>query len=100
MATKTANNTKTLLTVKVDKQLKAKAQKTAEGIGLPLGTVVNGFLRQFVVDKSMLFSFPEIPNARLRKIIAESERDLAAGKNMSPVFTNAEDAIAYLHKQR
>ncbi len=100
MATKTATNTKTLLTVKVDKQLKAKAQKTADDIGLPLGTVVNGFLRQFVVDKSMLFSIPEIPNARTRAILRKADEDRKTGKNVSPAFSNAKDAIAYLRSHR
>ncbi|MES2226084.1 MAG: type II toxin-antitoxin system RelB/DinJ family antitoxin [Patescibacteria group bacterium] len=100
MTTKAAINTKTLLTVKVDKQLKARAQKTAEGIGLPLGTVVNGFLRQFVQEQAMTFSIPEIPNASLQKTLKETERDIAARKNLSSKFSDVDDAIAYLRSHR
>jgi antitoxin component of RelBE/YafQ-DinJ toxin-antitoxin module len=42
---------KTLLTVKVDKNLKADAQVTADRLGLPLGTIINAFLMQLVRDQ-------------------------------------------------
>lgn len=40
---------------------------------------------------------PEIPSARLIKAIKRAERNLKEGKH-SPVFDNAEDAIAWLHR--
>jgi addiction module RelB/DinJ family antitoxin len=66
---------KTLLTVKVDKKLKAQAQKTAEQVGLPLGTVMNGFLRQFVMDKRITFEVPLTPTPHLKKVLREAERE-------------------------
>lgn len=89
---------KTLLTLKIDKKLKAKAQKTAELIGLPLGTIINGFLRQFVMDKRITFSTPLTPTPYLRKILAEAEKE--RDEDASPTFDNAEDAIAYLRSIR
>ncbi len=81
MATKTA---KTLLTVKTDVSLKKAAQKTAKKIGLPLGTVVNGFLRRFVATKEAYFAESYKPNVRLRKAIEDGEREYAEGK-LKPV---------------
>ncbi len=97
MATKT--NDKTLLTIKVDKKLKAKAQKTVESIGLPLGTVMNGFLRQFVRDKSFTFSEGLTPTPYLKKLIAGAEKEIAEGQ-VSPTFDSVDDAIAYLRSNR
>jgi len=88
---------KTLLTVKVDKKLKEKAQKTAERVGLPLGTVVNGFLRQFVRDKRVVFS--ETPTPYLEKLLAQAEKDIANG-DISPVLRTPKEVVDYLRAQR
>ncbi len=44
-------NTHTILNIKTDKKLKADAQKVAAELGVPLTTVMNSFLKQFVRDK-------------------------------------------------
>ena len=77
MATITA---KTLLTVKTDVSLKKAAQKTAKKLGVPLGTIINGFLRRFIQTKEAYFAESYRPNARLRHAIAEGEKEYAEGK--------------------
>lgn len=72
--------TKTLLTVKTDKALKAAAQKTAEEIGISLGTLVNSFLKQFVRTKEVNFSISYYPSASLRASIIEAEKEYREGK--------------------
>jgi antitoxin component of RelBE/YafQ-DinJ toxin-antitoxin module len=57
-------NTKTLLTVKIDKSLKEDAQKLASDLGIPLGTYINMNLRQFVRDRSFIIRNKEIPNKK------------------------------------
>ena len=78
-------NTKTLLTVKTDKVLKHAAQKTADEIGVPLGTLVNSFLKQFVRTKEVSFSVREYPNASLRASIGMAEREYREGKLGTPM---------------
>ncbi|MCX6703736.1 MAG: type II toxin-antitoxin system RelB/DinJ family antitoxin [Candidatus Zambryskibacteria bacterium] len=79
MATKT-NNTKTLLTVKIDKTLKASAQKTAEEIGLPLGTLVNSMLRGFVRDQEITLSAISYqPSKSTIRAIKEAEKEYEKG---------------------
>ena len=90
-------NTKTLLTVKTDKTLKRAAEETAARVGLPLGTVVNGFLRNFVSEQRMEFSAPLIPNARTRKIIDEARKEFAAGKAYGP-FKNMKEMFKSLEQ--
>ena len=48
---------KTLLNVKTDKDVKEKAQKIAKGIGLPLSSVINAYLKEFIRSKEVTFSF-------------------------------------------
>ena len=91
-------NTKTLLTVKTEKTLKKAAEETAARVGLPLGTVVNGFLRNFVSEQRIEFYAPLIPNARTRKIIDAARKEFKKGKNISPVFSNMKEAVRWLEK--
>ena len=91
---------KTMLSVKTDAKLKAKAQKVARDLGLPLGTIVNRYLQQLVIEQRVVFERPEIPNAETRKAIEQTRKALASGnmKGFSPAFNNAEDAIAWLNR--
>lgn len=72
-------NTKTLLTVKIDKMLKKSAQKTAEDIGIPLGTIVNSMLKQMVRDKKVNLSLSYQPSKSTIRAIKEYEKDIAKG---------------------
>ena len=72
-------NTKTLITVKTDKKIKKAAQALAEEIGVSLSMLINSFLKQFVRNKEVSFSVSYKPNAYLRRVIAESEKELAEG---------------------
>ena len=47
---------KTILNVKTDKDVKAKAQHVAKQLGLPLSTIINAFLKEFIRTKAILFS--------------------------------------------
>jgi hypothetical protein len=42
---------------------------------------------------------PKIMTAKLEKIIEAAEEDLATDKNLSPQFSDAESAIAWLEEQ-
>ncbi len=71
---------KTMLSIKIDSKQKQEAKKTAEALGIPLGTIISALLRQFVRDKEINLSIPLKPSKYLRDSIAEAERDYAAGK--------------------
>jgi addiction module RelB/DinJ family antitoxin len=66
---------KTLLTIKTDKAMKLMAQAVAEEIGVPLSTVINSFLKQFVRDREVTFSASYKPSKYLRAVIEESEKE-------------------------
>ena len=44
----------TTMLIKTDKALKVKAQKLAKEMGLPLGTLVNNYLKTFVIGRPYL----------------------------------------------
>lgn len=78
-------NTKTLITVKTDKNLKKAVQKIVEEIGISLGTLINSYLRQMVRTKEVYFSTSNKPNPYLRAVIAEAMKEYKEGKLPQPV---------------
>ena len=90
---------KTFLNVKVDKDLKARAQQLAKRLGLPLSTVVNAQLSQFVHDEEITFSTELRPTPYLKKILSQAAEDRVTGKNLSPAFENVDDLVEYLEKE-
>ena len=87
---------KTMINIKTEKDIKIKAQKVAKELGLPLGTVLNAYLREFIRTKKASFSIPPQMTLRLEKLISRVEKDIKAGRNLSPVFTTAEEMDDYL----
>ena len=86
-------NTKTLLTIKIDKKLKERAKRTAAEFGIPLGTMVNSFLLNTVENRR--FALTLRPTTRLKKSILEAGHEYKKGKIKS--FDSVEDLIADLH---
>ncbi|MFZ2205637.1 MAG: type II toxin-antitoxin system RelB/DinJ family antitoxin [Minisyncoccia bacterium] len=87
----------TTMLIKTDKVLKTKAQKLAKEMGLPLGTLVNNYLKTFVIERQALFTAP-MPNKKTIKVIEEARRDIKAGKNLSGPFSTTKEAIDFLKK--
>jgi addiction module RelB/DinJ family antitoxin len=87
----------TSLHIKIEPDIKQKAQKTAEDLGLSLSAVTKALLKQFIRTKRLAVGasdLPEIPNARTRKILKQSEEDMKAGRGIS--FASAKEARAYI----
>jgi len=85
-----------VINIKADPKLKKEAQRVSAGLGLPLGTVINNYLRQFVIDQRVEFKQPLIPNKATAKRLLAAERDIEAGRNMSPIFTTTKEMNDYL----
>ena len=91
-------NTHTILNIKTDKKLKADAQKVAAELGVPLTTVMNSFLKQFVRDKEVTFSANEYRTTPyLEAIVKEARAEYEAGE--LEVYENADDFLASLNKK-
>jgi antitoxin component of RelBE/YafQ-DinJ toxin-antitoxin module len=92
---------KTVISIKVDKDVRDKARSVAKRIGVPLSMVVNSGLRQFVKEERIIFQTEKSyqMSKSLERKLAKIDADIIAGKNLSPAFSNADDAIAWLHKK-
>jgi antitoxin component of RelBE/YafQ-DinJ toxin-antitoxin module len=89
---------KTVLNLKIEKTLKTEAQLVAEGFGIPLGTIVNALLRQFVRTKEISLNMSYEPTRFLQSVIKESEADLAKDKANRPESLGGKDFIKKLKK--
>lgn len=88
----------TAIYIRTEPKVKAKAQKVAKELGFSLSSLVNAWLRQLIKTKTVNFSArEEEPSEYLIKAIKDAEEALKKGK-ASPVFDNAKDAIAWLHR--
>jgi addiction module RelB/DinJ family antitoxin len=90
-------NTHTILNIKTDKKLKADAQKVAGELGVPLSTVMNAFLKQFVRDKEITFTANQYrPTPYLIGLIEEAKKEYESGNVKK--FDSADDFLAALNK--
>jgi addiction module RelB/DinJ family antitoxin len=87
---------KTIINFKTDVKLKREAQEVSRELGLPLGTIINAYLRDFVREKRVVFSSPPMPNKKTGELLRAIESDIKNGKNSSGVFMNYEEASDYL----
>lgn len=90
----------TVLNVKIDKELKRQAQAVAKDLGLPVSTLVSASLKDIVRRRSITISDDDLPirpeiEAELLRLSAEARQ----GIGVSPSFTNAQDAIAWLRQE-
>ena len=87
---------KTMINIKTDREVKEKAKKIASELGLPLGTILNAYLKEFIRTKEAHFSIPPKITSKLEKILDSVEKDLKKGKNLSPVFSSTKKMDDYL----
>lgn len=89
---------KTVLNVKTDVEVKKQAQELAKYIGVPLSTVVNTYLKEFINSGEFTLRRepqlkPEVAK-RIDKAVAESKE----GKGLSPTFDTIHDVVDWLNK--
>lgn len=87
---------KTIINIKTDKQIKRDAQRTAKELGLPLGTILNAYLKELIREQRVVFSKHPIPNTRTQKLLQKIDRDIKLNKNTTGPF-DYKEAIAYLN---
>ena len=81
----------------IDKRLKNEAMRKARSFGLPFSSVLNLATRAFVDGKINIEMVDAQPfNAKTRKTLTRILKDIDQGKNLSPMFGSADEAISYL----
>jgi antitoxin component of RelBE/YafQ-DinJ toxin-antitoxin module len=85
-------STHTILSIKTDKKLKAE-------LGVPLSTVINAFLKQFVQEKELtLTANPLRPTPYLEQILVGAQAEYEAGK--ARTFKTGDDMLKHLERER
>ncbi|MBI2415236.1 MAG: type II toxin-antitoxin system RelB/DinJ family antitoxin [Candidatus Kerfeldbacteria bacterium] len=87
-----------IINIKTDPKVKQQAQKVAEDLGLSLSTVINGYLKQFVRNRSFQVSLYGIeePSDYLIQALQTAQADEADGW-VSPTFTNLHAMTTWLN---
>jgi addiction module RelB/DinJ family antitoxin len=88
---------KTVISVKVDPDVKASAQEVARSAGISLSTLVNAYLRQVAATRRIEIYAPEPMTPKLEKLIAEVEAERQDGQASEP-FEDVEDFLQNLKR--
>lgn len=86
----------TVIHIKADKEVKENAAKVARDLGLNLSDVINASLRNFIRTREIIFSDTPQMTPELEKLLDKVEEDIKKGRNLSPEFKSAEEAIDWL----
>lgn len=74
----------TVINVKTKKEVKVRAQKVANELGLSLSAIINAYLRQLARNKEIRFSLVPRTSPELERLIGKADYDIVRGKNLSP----------------
>jgi len=88
---------KTVISVKVDKDVKDAASEVAKSAGFTVSALVNAYLRQIAHTRRIEFYAPEPMTPKLERLIGRVEREVAQGQ-VSRTFSNIEDMLADLDR--
>jgi addiction module RelB/DinJ family antitoxin len=90
---------KITLHTKIDKDVKERAQSLANELGIPISTIINSQLREFVRSGNFQVSRePQLKESVWREIL-EASNNAKKGKDISPEFNNVEDAMKWLNSK-
>jgi antitoxin component of RelBE/YafQ-DinJ toxin-antitoxin module len=84
---------------KIDKKLKDQAMKKAQNQGIAFSSILKMATQAYIVgDLELQLVVEPRFNERTKKLLARELKDIKEGKNISPGFDNAKDAVDYLKK--
>ena len=86
-----------VINLKTDPDLKKRAAKAADRLGISISAVLNNELRRFADEQSVTFEVAEIPNAQTAKELAESRKQIEAGDYHK--FKDNDEALDFLAHQ-
>ncbi len=96
-------NTSTVLNVKIDPELKKKAQMVAKELGLPISVVVSASLREFTNTRSITISdSPRLrPEVEIELLtMSKKARSEKLDDDYSPAFSDIEKSFTWLNAKR
>ena len=86
----------TTITIKIEKKLRDDAKKTANELGVPLSTVINSYLKQFVREGRFAVSLTPAPTKSRLELWQKISTDIDRGKNISGNSKTARELSGHL----
>lgn len=83
------------LHIRIAPDVKAKAEKTLQDLGLSITDAVNVFLKQVILNDGIPF---EIKKPQLNAETIQALEDVKNGKNLSKSFNNVDEMFEELDK--
>ncbi|KKQ38927.1 MAG: hypothetical protein US54_C0001G0052 [Candidatus Roizmanbacteria bacterium GW2011_GWA2_37_7] len=83
-----------VITVKVDSKTKSKFQDIAQQLGMPISSLIRGFIRHLIQTRRVEYSLNEKPTQYLIDALRKSEEDIKKGNMIS--FNNPKEELSYL----
>ena len=87
---------KTILNVKVDKIEKEKAKKIAAQMGVPLSTIVNAHLREFIRTREFSVKLGPVLKPEVEKELLRMSREYHKNPKSAYSFKSATESIKFL----
>jgi addiction module RelB/DinJ family antitoxin len=87
----------TVISVKIDKEVKLAAQAVAKGAGLNLSTLIGAYLRQVVATRRIELYAPEPMSPELEAAVQVVEAEIKAGQ-VSKSYDDVEEFLTDLKK--
>lgn len=85
----------TVISVRIDKEVKESAQSVAESAGLSLSTLIGAYLRQVAATRRIELFAPEPMTPHLESLISAVEAELYENKLSKP-FESVDDLLVDL----
>lgn len=83
-----------VINLKTDPELKKRAAKAADKLGISISAVLNNELRRFAIEQSVTFDVPEVPNTKTAKELAASRNQIETGDYYT--FDDNDEALDFL----
>lgn len=87
---------KTVINIKTDREVKEAAKKLAHELGIPLSTIINAQLKEFVRAKSLHLSTSKRMSPYLEALLGQTEKDIKQKMRISLPFASADEMDRYL----
>ncbi len=89
-------NTKTTVSIKLDREVRDGVQHLARDFGVPMSTLVNASLKNVIREGVLVLSREPKIKESVWKELRQASEDFKKGKNVSPIFESGEEMDAYL----
>ncbi len=87
---------KTVVSVKIEKELWESAKDLSEELGVPLSTIIGANLREFVRSRQVVLASEPRLRPEVATLLKEARAKREDAKTLSPRFKDAKSAMKWL----